>query len=69
MSHDGAEELRRVQAEVRCLRAELAALSRVVAESIVFQALMALDADGDLPARAGSVVRLLRTLADLQTRP
>jgi hypothetical protein len=67
MAHDIAEELRRVQEELRVLKAELAALSRVVEESILFQTLVAVDTAGESSARVAAAVRVLRKVVGIDT--
>jgi hypothetical protein len=69
MSDDLTEELRRVQEEVRFLKADLVALGRVVQEAVVFQSLVALDISGEKCERAASAARILRMVADLRTPP
>jgi hypothetical protein len=65
MAHDIAEELRRVQEELRVVKAGLAALSRVVEESVLFQALMALETTGGHRERLAAALRALRKVADM----
>ena len=67
MAHDIAEELRRVQEELRVLKAELAALSRVVEESVLFQTLVAVDTPGESSARVAAEVRVLRKVLGIDT--
>jgi hypothetical protein len=67
MAHNIAEELRRVQEELRVVKADLAALSRVVEESVLCQALVALETAGDHGERVAAAVRVLRKVADMGT--
>jgi hypothetical protein len=67
MAHDIAEELGRVQEELRRLKAELVALGRVVEEAILFQASVAFDSPGDRIERIAAAVRVLRKVADMET--
>jgi hypothetical protein len=67
MAHDIAEELRRVQEELRVLKAELAALSRVVEESVLFQAWLASDTPGASRERVAAAVRVLRKVVAMGT--
>jgi hypothetical protein len=67
MAHDIADELRRVQEELRVVKAELAALSRVVEESVLFQTLVAVDTAGESSERVAAAVRVLRKVADMGT--
>jgi hypothetical protein len=67
MAHDIAEELRRVQEELRVVKAELAALSRVVEEAVLWQTLVAVDTAGVSSERVAAAVRVLRKAADMGT--
>jgi hypothetical protein len=67
MASDITEELRRVQEELRVVKAELAALSRVVEESVLCQTLVAVDTWGESSERVAAAVRVLRRVADMGT--
>ena len=67
MAQDIVAELCRVQEELRVVKAELAALSRVVEESVLFQTLVAVDAAGESSERARAAIRVLRKVADMRT--
>jgi hypothetical protein len=67
MADDIAAELHRVQAELRLLQGKLAALSRVVEESILFQALLAFDTAGEHSEQVAAAVRVLRKVTDMET--
>ena len=68
MAHDVADELRRVQEELRVVKAELAALSRVVEEAILCQTLVAVDTAGESRERVAAAVRVLKKVVDMGTR-
>jgi hypothetical protein len=65
MAGDIAEELRRVQEELRVVKAELVALSRVVEESVLFQAWLASDTPGASSERVVAAVRVLRKVVEM----
>jgi hypothetical protein len=67
MAHDIAEELRSVQEEVRVVKAELAALSRVVEEAVLFQTLVAVDTAGASRERVAAAVRVLKKVVEMDT--
>jgi hypothetical protein len=67
MAHDIADELRGVQEELRVVKAELAVLSRVVEESVLCQALVALETAGEHGERVAAAVQVLRKVADMGT--
>jgi hypothetical protein len=68
MAHDVADELRRVQEELRVVKAELAALNRVVEEAILCQMLVAVDTAGASSERVAAAVRVLKKVVDVGTR-
>ena len=67
MAHDIAEELRSVQEELRVVKAELVALSRVVEESVLLQTLVAVDTAGESSERVAAAVRVLRKVIEMDT--
>jgi hypothetical protein len=67
MAPDIAEALRSVREELRVVKAALTALSRVVEESVLCQALVALETAGESRERVAAAVRVLRKVADLWT--
>jgi hypothetical protein len=67
MAHGIAEELRRVQEELRVVKAELVALRRVVEESVLFQAWLASDRPGVPRERIVAAVRVLRKVVAMDT--
>jgi hypothetical protein len=67
MAHNIAEELRSVQEELRVVKAQLVALSRVVEESVLCQAWLASDTPGASRERVVAAVRVLRKVVEMDT--
>jgi hypothetical protein len=67
MAQDIADELRSVQEELRIVKAELAALSRVVEEAVLFQTLVAVDTAGESTERVAAAVRVLKKVVKMDT--
>jgi hypothetical protein len=67
MAHNIAEDLRRMQEELRVVKAELAALSCVLEEAVLCHALAAVDTAGASTERVAAAVRVLKKVADMGT--